>query len=164
MQNNYNNKKNIYRTMIPISLIFSDWILFQVFLYFVSIYTRKYNTISNWIYQNSNPYIALIFGFLFNLCLFSYVLYNNYSSRLFLLLALLLLVEKIIPSYWTSFYPIYFYKNMLSFIILFLIYIFYLYTQNTNVYKVYIEIANSIIENKNKTPFFHMMEKIISKI
>ena len=147
--------------MIPISLIFSDWILLWVFLYFVSIYTRKYH-ISNWIYQNSNPFIALIFGFVFNICFFSYVLIYNYSSQFFSLLAILLL--KIIPSYCVSFYPIHFYKNMLSFFILFLIYIFYLYTQNTNVYKVYLEIANSIIENKNNTPFFHMMEKIISRV
>ena len=149
--------------MIQGSFIFSYWLLVWFILYFISVYIHKYTqkySLFNWIYQNANPFVTFLFGVVFSICFFSYVLYYNHSPSMILFVFLIVLFEKIIPVYWLSFYPVHFYKNSLLLFISLFIYLVYIYVNNTNAYKVYINIADSMIQNKYNTPFLHMIQKI----
>lgn len=125
--------------MINFTFIFSYWILFWFILY--------YNKIIKF-----NPlfilYLAFIHNFYFAITTLKGLILYKYLFMIFII--------KIIPIYLIYNNKIHI-DDIIFSIILFLCYNLYLYINNTDINNIYNQINDSIINNKNDTLFFYII-------
>ena len=117
-----------------------------------------------WIYQNLNPFVALLIASIINLfiliIMLFFILFYRKKYVYFLIYIILIIIIKFIPLYFLFGEPINFITNLLYGGIFFIIYLIYLYFQNTNIFQIYFETFNSIINNKNNTPFLSLVHTL----
>ena len=142
---------------ISISHLFSYWIFIWACIYgaFAFLYSSNSNkSVWNSIYQYGNPFYALGFGLLFDFVLFGNILWYNHSLTTITILFGLFIISKYLPLLFLSRYPLHFYKNICIMMGVFSIYLFYLHSENTNIWDVYSNAKSSIIKNNPNTPIF----------
>lgn len=141
-------------------LLFSYWIYLWFLIYY---FTDKTNPgfLSKWIYENMNPIYVLYLGFLVNAFIFLFILFVKPNIGILVTYLFMMLVMKILPIYLLWGIPI---KNKIRTvgigIISILIYLFYLYLNDTDIIGVYKRNLTSIINNQNNTPMFYIISRL----
>ena len=132
--------------MVRIDYIFSYWIFFWYLLYICSF--TKYN-----------PKIAIILGFIENLCILLLMFYYNTKFRLIFLFFIMMILLKIIPLYtiWKS--PIT--LNDIYFTgFLFIVYLLWMFINKKNTSDFINNSKKLIIYNNNTLPGMQLLEKM----
>ena len=162
--NNNNNNKEKHtldkKGNIRFDYLFSDWI-FIWFIVYLFAGKSKQSAGARFIYENMNPFIALFVGFFENLFLFILILLYNPNLELIIKFLFMMIFAKIIPIVFLYKTPIKLVENILSLLIIFGIYNFYLYIEKTSIYSIYKNTTIHVINNNNKTPFFRLYDSII---
>jgi hypothetical protein len=137
--------------------LLSYWIFAWFLVYYsvdtVSIPNGK-TSYTKWIHDHMNPMISLLFGLSENVFTFIYMIFQNVEFNILLKYFAMMLSIKIIPIYCIRNYPIRLFDNILSFLVIFGIYLIYLYTQGETISCVYTYTFTAIQNILNKTPFF----------
>ena len=128
---------------IRIDSIFSYWLFLWFLLYIYKL-------------TSYNPYFGLVIGLIINiLVLFIYLYYKNYyKSFLFVIVNIII---KVIPLYILRKSKI-MKKDIYAFLILYVIYLFYCYILEINIYNFDM---NSLQNKKINAPFMFYLDKFI---
>ena len=128
---------------IRMDSIFSYWLFLWSLLYIFKL-------------TSYNPYFGLVIGLIINiLMLIIYLYYKNYYKAF--LFVIVNIIIKVIPLYILRKSKI-MKKDIYAFIILYIIYLFYCYISQINIYNFDI---NSFHNKKINTPFMFYLDKII---
>ena len=148
--------------MIRPDFLFSFWILAWFLLYYflekVQNISRKNNPITIWIYKNMNPIFALIIGTISSIFIFIYMIIVQPDGILLLKYISMVALTKFLPIYLLQHSCIHWKQSIFSFIILFIIYLFYLYWNGETLYSVYERTITSIKSGDHKTPLFFLLK------
>jgi len=141
-------------------LLFSYWLFYWFLIYYILVQFPS----NNFIKKAANPIIGLIIASIENAFTLMVLIYKNNSfvSTTKYLFAIILF--KLIPIYILTQYTVNVFYSFISFLMLFLIYYTYVKMNNQNIVSIYQSTFESILSNKNDTPFFRMMSKISSYI
>jgi hypothetical protein len=134
------------------SYIFSYWIFGWFIIYIIS----KYIPSLSWVHKYTNPLYAFYIGILENIIQLFMIYKYNFKWLTIMLFIANMILFKILPILFLIREPINFYWNSIFIFSLFFVYLLYLVSCGTNIYKVYTEISNSIINEENKTPFIRL--------
>lgn len=132
--------------LLRADLIFSYWIFAWYLLYILKII--KYN-----------PKGLLLFGIFENLVLLCILVINRKSIRTITIFILGLLILKIIP-YFTVVNTHFKMSDFYASIMLFILYFVWLTFNNTTVVEYQKKVINSVINDKNETPFMYLVDKL----
>jgi hypothetical protein len=138
------------------SFIFSYWLFGWFIIYMIS----KYIPSLKWVHNFTNPLYGFYFGVLEMLIQIFLIYQYNFKWKTIGYFILVMILFKIIPILLLLKEPVNSYWNSIFLISLFFIYVFYLVLSGTNIYNIYREISDSIINEKNNTPFMYMIHKI----
>jgi len=133
---------------IPFSYLFSYWI----FAWFVFYCVAK--DFSKTIKTHLNPTIALYFALIENLVMLLIITIKNPKIYIIVYFIITIFLFKIVPLWYLRNDAPNIPNDFLVLIALFIFYNLYLYSQNTNIIKVYKQTASSIIHERNETPAF----------
>lgn len=133
--------------------LFSYWIFAWVILF---LFCKKWKPKI----QIPNPILALGFGILENILTILLFIYNHVSLKIIIAFTIILIIIKIIPFILLLPYPILVYRDILWFVILFGIYNFVLWMNNTNIVFIYLQVYDSIIKENNQTPFMYVFSRL----
>jgi len=145
-------------------LIFSYWIFawFLVYFFLDAVASRIGKaSYTKWMHDNLNPIIALVIAFLVNMSSFFYMVYLNVGGIILLKYLTMVFFVKVIPIYCIRNYPVRLFENLLAILILLIIYLIYLYTQEETVSSVYTRAFNATKVGSNKTPFSSFVNSIL---
>jgi Ca2+/H+ antiporter len=149
--------------MIRPDFLFSYWIIVWFLLYYflekVQKISLKNNPITIWIYQNMNPMFALIIGSISSIFTFIYMITVQSDGILLLQYMSMVVLTKFLPIYLLRHSYIDWKQSIFSFIILFIIYLFYLYWNGETLYSIYERTVTSIKSGDHKTPLFFLLKK-----
>lgn len=141
-------------------LLYSYWIFLWFLIYFF-IDKKSPDFLSKWISENMNPIYVLYVGFLENAFSFLFILFVNPNFWVLIKYLCMMTVMKIIPIYLLWGIPI---KNKIRTIgisiISFLLYLFYLYLNDTDVISIYKRTFTSVKNNRDDTPMFYIMSRL----
>lgn len=161
MESNNNEKNTLDKKgNIRFDYLFSDWIFIWFIVYILAGKTKD-SFGAKIIYENMNPLIALFIGFFENVLLFILILLYNPNPELIFKFILMMFTAKVIPIIILYNTKIKLVENIMSLLIIFGLYNFYLYLENTNIYTIYKKTTINVINNNNKTPFFRLFNYII---
>jgi hypothetical protein len=141
-------------------LLFSYWIFLWFLIYYFTD-RKSQGFLSTWISENMNPIYLLYIAFLENIFTFLFILVINPNIRIIIQYLFMMLAIKVLPIYllWGS--PI---KNKIRTVGFsigsFLLYLFYLYLNNTDFIEVYKRTFTSVMKNRGDTPIFYIMHRI----
>jgi hypothetical protein len=139
------------------SYLFSYWIFGWFIIYMIS----KFIPSLDWVHKYTNPIYGFYIGVLENLIQI-YMIYNlNFKWNIIILFLINIFLFKIIPILILLREPTNLYRNILFVLFLFIIYLIYLVICGTNIYNIYKETSDSIIHEKNKTPFIFLLNYLI---
>ena len=136
------------------------WFLVYYFLDTVAIRTGK-ASYTKWMYEHLNPIIALVIALAENLLTFFYMMYLNVGIIILLKYLAMMFFVKALPIYCIRNYPIHLFDNILAFLILFILYLIYLYTQGETLASVYTRTFTAAKNGSNKTPFYSLISSIL---
>ena len=141
--------------------LFSYWILTWFIFYYFLDKTTKYGKIVN---KYASPIIALWIGFFYDFISFITIFIFNPIPSIIVKYSIMLLLIKIFPLYLLRDKPIHYYQDTISVSVVFLLYLFYLNLNSTNVIEIYEKTQRAIITGQNNTPFFSFMDSIYRSI
>jgi len=84
----------------------------------------------------------------------------NPDPGLILKFLFMMFTIKILPIYLLRKYKIKAFENIMSLVIIFIAYNIYLYSNEKNVYDIYMNADKFILKNENKTPIFQLFHYI----
>ena len=105
--------------------------------------------------------IGLVFALAENLLTFFYMMYLNVGVIILLKYLTMMFFVKALPIYCIRNYPIHLFDNILAFLILFILYWIYLYTQGETIASVYTRTFTVAKNGSNKTPFYSLIDSIL---
>lgn len=149
------DKKKEEDVFVSFDLLFSFWIVAWFIIYFCV--NKNTSKISVFIKKHFNPKLALYLALYSNLFTFFAILIYNPQFIIFIKFTFLIFAIKILPLYLLKNTKIKWVNDTIALIFVFFVYLFYLKINNQNIYDVYINATNSIIQNDNKTPIFHLL-------
>lgn len=133
-----------------LDFIFSYWILLWYLAYVIG-------------FTNISPKFALIFGTLENIAMFSYIAYLGTPIGTLMRFGLTNLLIKIIPLYLLRGEPIQ-RVDVLMTLLIFGLYNAWLYVNGETFSRVVAKITDSLVHNKNETPFMQLLDRLERKI
>lgn len=139
------------------SLLFSYWILAWFVIYTMVDPTTKWG---KYIKERGSPIAAIWLSLFYGIASFIQLLLYNPKIGLLLNYAIMVLLLKVLPAYVLRDQ---YNQWLLSTMVLagvFLLYNIYLYTQGTNIVKIYTETEKSIRLGENKTPFLAFLSSL----
>ncbi len=140
------------------SFLFSYWIFGWFIIYIIS----KYVPSLGWVYKYTNPLYGFYVGILENIIQIFLIYKYNFKWKLIGFFILNMILFKILPILFLLREPVNFYWNSIFLVGLFFVYLFYLVISGTNIYNIYKETSNSILNEENKTPFMSFINKILN--
>lgn len=143
-------------------LLFSYWIFTWALIYFfIFVFFRKRGEwrLLHFIIRNFNPFFVFVFAIFENIAMLFFMIYKRVDFTILVLFCTMMFFTKIIPVVLLSFAPINGLSNILSILVVFIIYNLNLLLNDTNVFNVYIGSYNAIVEEK--TPFIHYMKQFV---
>lgn len=136
-------------------MIFPDFIFsYWIFAWFLIYYAVPYDIPS--------PKLSILFALIENIAELFFLLTVEPTMWKIVLFILMIVVMKGIPLYLLRNVPIVFSKDILSLIVVFLLYNAYLFARNTNVVAVYNTINTSLKKGDDQTPLYWMANKLYS--
>ena len=156
-QKNTVNKNGILRP----DFLFSYWVVVWFIIYYFASKATK-STGSRFVYENMNPTIALYFALVENIMNLVALMIYEPSLSLFFKFVLMIFVVKIFPIYILRNSKIKLFENVLSLIVIFILYNLYLLYENTNIIEVYTKAFYLVLENKS--PFIQIINYISSYV
>jgi hypothetical protein len=139
--------------------LFSYWVLAWGIIYFFS-QKAKDSTGSRFISENMNPIFALIFALIENIGMFIKILIYNPEPSLIFKFLFMMLTIKILPIYVLRNYKVKAFENIMSLVVIFIIYNIYLYSNGKNIYDIYVNADKYILKNENRTTLFQLFHFI----
>jgi hypothetical protein len=139
------------------SYLFSYWLFGWFIIFMTSKHIINYIPSLSWVHNYTNPLYGFYVGLFENLIQIYLIYKYNFKWKIIGLFLLNLLLLKVLPIYLLSKEPIDNYWNLIFMIGLFIIYLLYLVFSGTNIYNIYKETSNSIIQQENKTPFIYFV-------
>lgn len=133
--------------LLRVDYIFSYWIFVWYLLYIFKI-------------TNKNPLLAFILGFIENMIVIIAMLY--YGSKYTWIFLINVLIFKIIPIYSLSKSSYYGFKNINDiWVLIWLFFVYYIWTiaNKVSVFEIYKKHIDSLINDKNETPFMRFVQK-----
>lgn len=147
--------------MIQFIQLFSYWIIFWFLAYYIYYI----------VFQNNNKYRSLvnpipvfIFALIENIVALIIMIISYKPIPSIILYLFVILFMKLIPLYLLRNEPIFWWKSILFSIFIFLIYNLYLVYNQTNIYDIYKKTMVSLLENKNDTPGYNLIHKLLLKM
>ena len=148
-------------TPIPMDYIFSYWIYLWFVIYNLVAFSSVKTPANKFIVYNLNPLLALILALIENLTMFIHLLYVYPNTTIIVKYIGMMLLVKVFPIYQLRNTKIRWQNDLFYLGIVFGIYNIYLALQGTNLVEVYMETYKSIANNKNQTPLFYTLDKIL---
>ena len=144
------------------SFLFSYWLLtwFVLFYLMTNLPFHIDQSFLQFIKTYGNPLLGLYIALFSNILLWSYIIFIKCNVRIVLTILLILCTHGI-PIYMLQPYTIHYQRDILSILGLFGIYNIYLWSQSTNMYKVYKNMLESILRGDNNTPLLHLIHTFI---
>ena len=133
-----------------LDFIFSYWILLWYLAYAIK-------------FTNISPKFALIFGTLENIAMFFYITYLGTPIGTLMRFGLTNLLIKIIPLYLLRGEPIR-RVDVLMTLLIFGLYNAWLYVNGETFSRVVAQITDSLVHNKNETPFMQLLDRLERKM
>ena len=149
------------KDMITPDLILSFWIFIWFIIYYICICFNIFPDII----KIFNPLLALCIAFFFNFLQFTYLITNSIKNKKnikpSLRFLIVLLIFKGVPIFLLKNQKINVKNNLLTFVIIIIIYNIYLFIRGTNIYKIYEELNKSLINGQSRSVFISIISKII---
>jgi hypothetical protein len=138
-------------------LLFSYWLFYWFLIYYALVNVTAFNFIKTF----ANPIIGLIIASIENVFTLIALIYKNNSIESTLKYSFAILLFKVIPIYLLKQHSVNIFYSFISFLILFIIYLIYVKMNNQNIVYIYQTTFESILTNKNDTPFYKIISKIL---
>ncbi len=133
-----------------LDFIFSYWILLWYLAYAIK-------------FTDINPKFALVFGLAENIIMFSYIAYLGTPADILMRFGMSNLIIKIIPLYLLRREPIR-RVDVIMTLLVFGLYNAWLYVNGETFSRVVAKITDSLVHNKNETPFMKLLDHVERKI
>jgi len=142
--------------------LFSYWILVWFIGYiFLDISKSSKNTWTLWIHLHMNPIVALSFALIENIITFLYMISEHVKVVTLFKYIFMMLLIKILPLYYIFMFSSYrIWESILAFVVIFIIYLIYLHTQDETVVSVYERTLTAFKSGEDKTPLFVLLDSI----
>jgi hypothetical protein len=139
--------------------MFSYWIFAWFIVYYI---IQKISNPSSFsfIKQNLNPKLAIIIALIENIGLFGFLLIQKTQLYVLFTFIITTTIFKIIPIYLVYDHTILFPNDIITVVLLFILYNIYLFIWRTNVIEVTQKTADSLKKGKTYTPFFYLLHKL----
>jgi hypothetical protein len=145
-------------------LLFSYWLFYWFLIYYIVIHFPSNGTLYHFFKKTVNPIIGLIIASIENVFTLMVLIYKNNSFVSTTKYFFAIILFKLVPIYMLKQYTVDIFYSFISFLLLFLIYCIYVKMNNQNVVSIYKTTFESILSNRNDTPFFKIMSKISSYV
>ncbi len=132
-------------------LYFSYWIFLWAVVYLILFFNNKHNAFV----KNCNPFIIFVIALIENIIVVLFMIYKSFKVMTILLFSLMVLFVKIIPMILLYKAPIKIVPNVISLLLLFLLYNIYLLLIGNNIFNVYINSIDELL--KQETPFIYFI-------
>ena len=150
-------KNTLDNGVIRFDFVFSYWILIWFLIYYFA--NPKTSNIAVIIKKYFNPKLAIILGLIENiLSLFFLFIFGKSFDIMFFAGSVVFL--KSIPLYLMRDDKIIWKNDSFVLLVIFALYYSYLRINGTSVYNVYLKTARSLIERKNQTPMYNLINTI----
>lgn len=149
------------------SYMFSNWMLIWFVLYYILIHIQfdiQYTYIQEYIQENCNPCFCIYFALIANLCAFCCLIYFLPSINVAFQTLVMIFSLKITPIYLLKHITCNYNKSFSAFLMVFSIYNFYLWVNNTNFYEVYKISLEKVIYKKKYVPHLTRVYNKITKL
>ena len=133
-----------------LDFIFSYWILIWYLAYVIK-------------FTNISPKFALMFGVAENIAMFSYIAYVGTPISILMRFGFTNLIIKIIPLYLLRVEPIR-RVDVIMTLLIFGLYNAWLYVNGETFSRVVAQITDSLVHNKNETPFMKLLANVERKM
>lgn len=133
-----------------LDFIFSYWILIWYLAYVIQ-------------FTNISPKFALMFGVAENIAMFSYIAYVGTPISILMRFGFANLIIKIIPLYLLRGEPIR-RVDVIMTLLIFGLYNAWLYVNGETFSRVVAQITDSLVHNKNETPFMKLLDHVERKM
>jgi hypothetical protein len=133
-----------------LDFIFSYWILIWYLAYVIK-------------FTNISPKFALMFGVAENIAMFSYIAYVGTPISILMRFGFANLIIKIIPLYLLRGEPIR-RVDVIMTLLIFGLYNAWLYVNGETFSRVVAQITDSLVHNKNETPFMKLLDNVERKM
>jgi hypothetical protein len=142
--------------------LFSYWIIVWFIVYiFLDTSKSSKNKWTYWIHSHINPFFALCIALIENLLTFIYMISENVKVVTLFKYIFMMILIKILPLYYIFRYSYYrIWESILSFIVIFTIYLIYLHTQEQTVVSVYERTLTAFKSGEDNTPLFILLHYI----
>lgn len=142
-------------------LLFSYWLFYWFLIYYTLINITNNGTMFNFIKTFANPIIGLCIASIENMFTLIALIYKNNSLESTIKYLFAIVLFKIIPIYLIKQYSVNIFYSFISFLILFITYLIYVKMNNQNIVYIYQTTFESILTDKNDTPFYKIISKIL---
>lgn len=149
---------------IPMDLIFSYWVYLWFVIYELVSFSSSKTKANQYILKYWNPLLALIFALIENVAMLIHLLYIWPSTTIVVKYIGMMILIKVWPIYQLRNTKIEWKHDILNLSLIFLVYNLYLLVNNTNVIEVYEKTYNSIANDRNETPIFYTINRIMKWI
>ena len=150
------------KNFITPDLQFSNWIfIWAVIYYIITVYPSLRDGFSPYAYQSINPLIPLYIVVTYSTIEVIGLWFDGVSIVRILQFIAIMFVIKILWIYLLRNTKILPWENMGAMAILFIIYNFYLYLNNTDIISLYKDVNKSLLDGDNRTPFMYLISKIM---
>ena len=140
---------------ISVDYLFSYWIFAWFILFILCIK-------STFVKTHFNPRFALLIALFANILIFIYFLFHNATIQVLLKYILVIILFKIIPLFLLRKEKVRWFNEIRIAVIIFIIYCMYIESNNIHLYDVIEQTAVDILHDTNNTPFFLLLETILS--
>jgi hypothetical protein len=107
-----------------------------------------------------NPISAFVFALIENIAMFIKILIYNPDPELIMKFIFMMVTIKILPIYFLRKYKIKVFENTMALVIIFIAYNVYLYSNEKNIYDIYVQADKFILKNENRMPIFQLIHYI----
>ena len=140
---------------ISVDYLFSYWIFAWFILFILSMK-------STFIKTHFNPRFALLVALFANIMSFMYFLFHNATILVLLKYILVIILFKIIPLFLLRKEKVRWFNEISIAVIVFIMYFVYIESNNVHLHDVIEQTAINILHDTNNTPFFRLLETILS--
>lgn len=149
---------------LHMDLIFSYWVYLWFVIYELVSFSSSKTKTNQYILKHWNPLMALVFALIENVAMFVHLLYIWPSTTIVAKYIGMMLLIKVWPIYQLRNTKIEWKSDILNLSLVFIVYNLYLLVNNTNVIAVYQKTYNSIANDRNETPLFYTLNRIMEWI
>lgn len=148
---------------LRIDYLFSYWIYvwFLIYAFLLNYPIGKWN---KYIIKNFNPLLALYVALFENLAVFIILIIYNPDFWLIIKYTAMLLFIKIFPIYYLRDTAISWANDMKYLALLFILYNFHLYLENTDIFSIYNRSVISLLKNQDRTPMMSAFKYISDNV